>query len=62
MDHFQWECLDEERLCAKASYLGGSGAVKGVLRGVWGERKRRLGWGMAEFHVWLITLLETRIM
>lgn len=58
MDHSQWECWDEGKLCAKASCLGESGAVIGVLGGVWGGREG----GMAEFHVWCITLLETRIM
>lgn len=37
----QWECWHEERLCAKASCLGVSGAVIGVLKGVWGGRGGR---------------------
>lgn len=31
-------CWDGERLCAKASCLGESGAVRGVLRSAWGGR------------------------
>lgn len=38
LDCSQWECWNEEGFCAKASCLGESGAVMGVLRDVWGGR------------------------
>lgn len=39
VDRSQWECWDEGKLCAKASCLGESGAVMGVLVDVWGGRE-----------------------
>lgn len=44
LDCSQWECWDEEGFCAKASCLGESGAVMGVLRDVWGGREGGMIW------------------